>query len=186
MPEEGNLLRALVQLLQPQVVVEFGFQTGASTKYLLECINDGWVYTYDPFITPPDWTYDSNLRLTFHRKGQQDIEPQDTNFKKVDLVFFDGSHDFKINVATMDRLDTMLAPDAIIAVHDTGCWRTDLFDSPGFGKLVAPNLRMHQPHEVAFCDYLQKKGWNRINMTPTHIVRHGLSLLQRNNNENGL
>jgi predicted O-methyltransferase YrrM len=180
MDEEGNILASLVAMMQPQVVVEFGFCQGHSTRYLLHNLSkDGQLVSYDPSPSRFDEDLKAEKRLTLLTRGQETFTPADVSDKKVDLVFFDGSHDFSINVESIKRLLPSMSNDALIVIHDTGLWNTDLFDQPQFGVLVAPKLRAHQPHERKFADWLQTIGFQRINLCPTHITRHGLSILQR-------
>ena len=182
MPQEGNVLSSLITMLEPKVIVEFGCQTGASTKIMHDSPPyTQWIYTYDPFVEPQEWMTDS--RVFFLKKGQETFESADINHQKIDLVFFDGSHNLKLNIDTWHRFKASLAPGAIIAVHDTGMWDTRLFTAPGFGKIVG-HFQVHQPDEVAFVNWLRSvEGLEGIDLCPTHVVRHGLTLLQRSKDE---
>jgi hypothetical protein len=72
-------------------------------------------------------------------------------------VFLDGAHDLALNQQTFERLLPMLAPDAIVAVHE------------------------HQPEERAFVNWVREEhpDFAQIDLH-THVVpRRGTALLQR-------
>jgi hypothetical protein len=178
MAEEGKILSSLITMIEPEIIVEFGTQNGFSTRLMYEAEpKTQIIYTYDPTINFSKWMDEE--RIIFKKKGQESFEAKDIDFKKIDLVFFDGSHDLELNKQTWERIKGSLSESAIIVVHDTGKWDVRLFDNNSFGYLVHGFYRVHQPDEVEFVKYLRKEeNLEGIDLTPVHVIRHGLTLLQ--------
>ena len=177
MPEEGELLRAIVQMIKPEVAVEFGYMSGVSASYIIDGLSgNAKLISYDP--QPREGPLE-DPRHTLLLKGQETICAEDVGNKKIDFVFWDGAHLLTINRDTYQALSPLLSDKCIMAVHDTGLWDTRKYDFASFGIVVNEHYRAHQPDEILFADFLVKEGWHRRDMCPTHVVRHGISFFQR-------
>jgi predicted O-methyltransferase YrrM len=121
-PEEGELLYALIRATKPMRCVETGTHKGLSTHYIAQALQDngvGHVHTCDPV----DWgqfkIFEASPlkeRISFHPiKGTQMIfdEPH-----KIDFLFIDGYHGKKDVIEEIEHLFPMLAPNAIVIFHD--------------------------------------------------------------------
>lgn len=177
MSEEGELLRAVVQMIKPTTAVEFGYMSGVSASYIIGGLNgDARLISYDP--QPKEQALEDPRHILL-LKGQETICFDDVGGKPIDFVFWDGSHQQTLNLQTYHAITPLLSDKCIMAVHDTGYWDTLKYDYPSFGVIVNGHYRAHQPDELLFCDYLAKNGWHRIDFCPTHVVRHGISFFQR-------
>lgn len=174
--EEGNVLTALVRMISADTVVEFGHQTGASARAILNGLKaTGKLYSYDTSSIRliPD------QRFVFVHKDMAHNTPTDYDNRKVDFVFFDGAHNLQVNMNALQALLPSLTEDAIIAIHDTGYWDISVFDNKDFGY-EKDGKRYHQPDEIKFVETLQKDGWNVITLRTGKELRHGLTIAQRN------
>lgn len=191
--DEALLLFGLVRVVRPRTVVEFGFLGGRSASNFLRALDrDARLYTYD--IDPEaertaEATVGHDPRLRFVRKSQAEFDPVDVEGRAVDLAFLDASHDPLLNRETLRRLIPALAPDAILAVHDTGTiarssmtprqiedadrvWRRQWIDRESFE---------HQPGERATVNWLRDEHpeFAQLHLHTGRVVRWGLTLLQR-------
>ena len=74
----------------------------------------------------------NDQRLRFTLKSQDKIRAEDVDNRSIDFVLLDASHDLAMNRETFTRIEPLLAPRAILAVHDTGAWsREGVQLSPG-------------------------------------------------------
>ena len=95
--DEALLLLAMVRVLRPKTIVEFGFSYGKSAFNFLQALDGkGDVYSYD--IAPSSAEYaakhfSSFANFHFLQKSQEHFLPSDTDGKLVDFAFFDGAHD---------------------------------------------------------------------------------------------
>ena len=176
MEEEGEVLSSLVGMVCPKVIVEFGYLTGRSTHYLLKNLpKDSNIYSFD---IKKGLTKQPDERHTLYICRQQDFNISQTNGEKIDFVFFDGAHDLEINKQTWEKIKQHLSENCIICVHDTGLWDTRVFNNKQLGVMVDDIYRAHQPDEIKFVEYLKSIGLNTIHLTPKHVLRHGITILQ--------
>ena len=186
--DEALLLYALVKTVDPKTIVEFGFLAGhSSTNFLRAMSSDARLYSYD--IADASMRIARKIRderFRFIFKSQADFDCSDVDNRLVDLVFFDGSHDFDLNVVTFEKVRKCLSERALVIVHDTGAWYGDLQgrQTPeGYfagGSIDAGYI--HRPDERKFVNYIRvnMEGFDQIHLHSTSKFRHGLTVLQRN------
>jgi predicted O-methyltransferase YrrM len=190
--DEAIALFGIVRTLRPRVVVEFGFFHGHSAFNFLQALpGDAKLYSYDidaDSIRRAETEFKFDKRFTFIGKSQTDFDPADIGNQQIDLAFFDAAHELDLNIETFNRIVAHLAPEAMVAIHDTGLWHRDYFEPihetfareyPGVWK--DDDLFAHQPGERAFIDWIvaEHPEFSAINFHSTRTLRHGFSLLQR-------
>ena len=182
------MLYALVKTVDPKTIVEFGFFAGHSANNFLKAMaSDARLYSYDiseASMKLARKIHDKRFRFIF--KSQTEFEPSDVDNRIIDLAFFDAAHDFRLNVATFEKLTGSLGARALIVVHDTGAWYGDLkgLKTPQghFLNGSASSGYIHQPGERAFVNYIREnmKDFDQIHLHCTSKFRHGMTVLQRN------
>jgi predicted O-methyltransferase YrrM len=187
--DEALLLHALVRVVRPTTVVEIGFHHGWSAYNFLAALDkDARLYSFD--VDPlcdevARRRFGDEPRLVYRRRPQQDLTPDDVDRRAVDLVFVDGAHDLALNQAAFERLMPMLAPDAIVGIHDTGTVARRF--TPDWLLRVLPPERWigdafeHQPDERAFVNWLRDAhpDFAQLHLHTDRTPRSGLTLLQR-------
>ncbi|CAE7705267.1 lig-1 [Symbiodinium sp. CCMP2456] len=122
--DEALLLYSLVRALRPRTIVEFGTSNGFSALNWMHAIAedpDARVFSYDILPYPAARALeDSDPRFFFHQKSQADFEPADVDGRPIDVAFFDAGHLIEYSLKAFERLHPALAPNALVAVHDTG------------------------------------------------------------------
>jgi len=122
--DEALLLYSLVRALRPRTIVEFGTSNGFSALNWMHAIAedpDARVFSYDILPYPAARALeDSDPRFFFHQKSQADFEPADVDGRPIDVAFFDAGHLIEYSLKAFERLRPALAPNALVAVHDTG------------------------------------------------------------------
>ena len=122
--DEALFLHGLLRVIRPATVVEIGFYHGVSAYNFLSAMDaDARLYAFD--VDPvcdqvAQRRFGDEPRLTYRRRAQQDLTAADVDGRTVDLVFIDGAHDAELNGQAFERLLPMLAPNAVVAIHDTG------------------------------------------------------------------
>jgi predicted O-methyltransferase YrrM len=187
--DEALFLHGLLRVTRPRTVVEFGFLQGHSAlNFLLALEDDARLYSFD---IDPSAERAANERLghdkrfRFLRKSQTDITRDDIDGHPIDFVFIDAAHDLELNQATFERLLPMLAPDALIGVHDTGTVPRELF--PDWHWLLRTEQNWvdgeyeGQPGERAFMNWLldNHSDFSQIHLGSRRTIRCGVSLVQR-------
>ena len=190
--DEALMLFALTRVLRPQVVVEVGFLGGQSAFNFLRALDpDATLYSFDiaeASAAIAQEAFGDIRNFVFHRISQDEIAPEHVDHRTVDLAFLDASHDLDLNRRTFERLAPMLAPRAVLAVHDTGAWSRRHF-GPVHHAVAAerpdlwasPDAFEHQRDERAFVDWLLDRHpeFSQIHLHSDRTVRHGTTLLQR-------
>ncbi|MDQ3741289.1 MAG: class I SAM-dependent methyltransferase [Actinomycetota bacterium] len=191
--EEALVLYALVRAVRPRTVVEFGFHDGRSAFNLVRALDpDARLYTYDigaASARVAEQLFGHDDRVRFHLKSQAEFEPADVDGREVDFVFLDASHDLALNQETFRRVLPVLAPDALVAVHDTGTVPRALLTPGQLAEVeaawshqwVTPDAFEHQPGERATLNWLRDEHpeFAQVNLHTHRVVRWGLTLLQR-------
>jgi predicted O-methyltransferase YrrM len=191
--DEALVLFALVRAVRPRTIVEFGFDQGRSAFNFLRALDaDGRVYSFDVRDEPArlaEALFGGDERLRFVRKSQAAFEPADVDGRPVDLVLLDASHDLALNQETLRRVLPTLAPQAILAVHDTGTVtraaltpRQQAEADAGWSRQwVADDEFEHQPGERATVNWLRAEHpeFAQIHLHTLRVPRWGLTLLQR-------
>jgi predicted O-methyltransferase YrrM len=191
--EEALLLFALVRAVRPRTVLELGFGRGRSAYNFLRALDaDARLYTFDVSDEAARMAaqlFGHDERLRFRRKSQAEFEPADVDGRSVDLVLLDASHDLALNRETLRRVLPILAPDAILAVHDTGTMHRSALtprqqvkaDTIWRAQWVVPDVFEHQPGERATVNWLRDEHpeFAQIHVHTHRVLRWGLTLLQR-------
>lgn len=157
--DEALLLYALVKTIDPKTIVEFGFLAGHSAINFLKAMSsDAMLYSYDILdLSKQASRKIHDARFRFIYKSQAEFEHSDVENRLVDLVFFDGSHDFQLNVVTFERVRECLNESALIIVHDTGAWCSiiDGFQTNEgyFIDGLTSRGYIHRPDERKFVNY---------------------------------
>lgn len=183
--EEALFLYALLRLVRPRVIVEFGFFEGHSARVFCRACPESQVFSFDLEDNPPARAaLECFPNFHFRHKSMSDVVHADVGHGAVDFVFFDACHEEDINMATLRIMEPWLADGAIVAVHDTGLWHRrwltpDRLGEPG--QWVAADLYAHQPGERRFVRRLRdtRPHWGQIELGTTACLRHGLSLIQK-------
>ena len=190
--EEALLLAAVVRVLRPRTIVEFGFSQGHSALNFLEAMtSDARLYSYDVDPVSRDIAqriFAKDPRFTYLHKSQTDFDPVDIECRRIDLCFIDSAHSLDLNQETWRCIVPCLAPSALVAVHDTGTWHRKHFNpvnakhaaQTAEGWLSADEFQPYR-EEREFVNWVcaQHDGWTATHLHTTATLRQGLSLLQR-------
>lgn len=193
---EAIMLYALVAVLRPQKILEYGFNRGHSARAMLSaCAPECLLTSVD--IAP--WPgYESRAEfltsmfpanLIYHGgRSQETFVPEET----FDLIFIDAAHDLNLNKATWKQIvdAKAMASNCVIVVHDTGLWEVDyMYQIVGreieFGRRAISNKfprggRAHQPDEIEFVNWIlqQHPTFTKVDLVSNHYFRHGMTFLQ--------
>lgn len=153
--------------------------------------SDARLYSYDIDPTSRDEAkrvFAGEPRFTYLHKSQTDFDAVDIEGRPIDLCFIDAAHSLDLNQKTWRRITPYLAPEALVAVHDTRIWHREHFN-PTSAEYAAKkpdgwlDADIFQPHreEREFDNWVcaQREGWIVVHLHTTAALRHGLSLLQR-------
>jgi predicted O-methyltransferase YrrM len=187
--DEALLLHALVRVVRPQTVVEIGFFRGHSSFNFLRALDaDARVYSFDIEPRAADWArerFGDDPRLVFRVRSQAELTPADVDDRLADFVFLDASHDLGLNLATFGRLRPIMAPTAILAVHDTGTIPRRFVPAEHWWHAV-PDVWVGDEAEVmgderAFVNAVLEHHpeFAQIHLHSRRTARAGLTLLQR-------
>lgn len=124
-PEEGELLYALVRGIKPKFCIETGTHKGLSTHYIAQALEDnkeGHVVTCDPI----DWNQPGifsqsplNHRITYKKLRGKDLFSDDSiKAPVVDFLFIDGYHGKKDVIEEIEYFFPYLTKNAIVVFHD--------------------------------------------------------------------
>jgi len=191
--EEALLLYSLIRMIRPKVLLEFGFHYGHSAFNFLEAMGkDDHLYSFDIAESAKQVaaTYFSHRKnFTFHFKSQTEVSSADFTHLPVDFVFLDASHQLDLNQVTFARLLPLLAPDGLIAIHDTGTWAKKFFEPSQVerGRTAASedwlNADEFQPAkaEREFVNWVldEHREFSVINLNTLNTMRNGITLIQR-------
>jgi len=190
--DEAIALFGIIRSLRPKVVVEFGFFHGHSAFNFLQALPaDSQLFSYDidpESIRRAKSEFGFDPRFTFIGKSQTEFDATDIRRQTIDFAFFDAAHELDLNQETFRRIVPHLATEGMLAVHDTGLWPREHFQSIHHeferempGEWVTENLYAHQPGERRFIDWILSEypEFSAIHFHSTGTLRHGFSLLQR-------
>jgi predicted O-methyltransferase YrrM len=125
--EEALMVAALVRVVRPKTIVEFGFSRGHSALNFLEAMpKDSKLFSFDIDPSSRDIAaacFAQDDRFTYHHKSQTDFLSSDICERTIDCCFIDAAHDLGLNQRTWNQILPSLAPNALVLVHDTGTWR---------------------------------------------------------------
>lgn len=171
--EDAEILKAIILLTTPLVVLEFGHLFGDSSRAMLSVMReDARLISIDKDM--PARVKDS--RFTFHQISQEEYIPTE----KIDFVFLDASHDFELNKKTFENIKPFLSDKAIVAVHDTGTWPSNLWNF-NLGHETSDGRYAHCPDEIHFVNWLfeNEPDYQQIHFHSVHEPRHGITLIQK-------
>lgn len=187
--DEALLLHSLVRALRPQTVVEIGFLKGDSAFNFLRALDkEARLYSFDVDPACAEIArerFADDPRLTYRTRSQETLEREDIDGHLADFVFLDAAHDLDLNQATFKRLLPLMAPNAILTVHDTGIIPRTFVPAGHWTLEVterwAGDEYEHQPDERAFVNWLLERHpeFSQIHVHSTRAFRHGVTLLQR-------
>ena len=191
--EEALVLFALIRALRPQTVVEFGFHEGRSAFNILRALDPAArLYSYDVGEESAELAaelFAHDARFTFHLRSQSDFEPADVEGRPVDFVFLHASHAPATNRETFRRVLPVLAPDALVAVHDTGtvlrsCLTAEQQHEANTvwpDRWLSGDVFEHQPGERATVNWLRDEHpeFAQIHLHTHAVARWGLTIGQR-------
>jgi predicted O-methyltransferase YrrM len=172
--------------------VEFGFLAGHSALNFLTALpSESRLYSFDIDAGSEAAArrfFGDRKNFRFIRKSQADVTSADFDGGPIDLVFLDASHELELNVRTFERLQDLLAEDAVVIVHDTGTWSPahmapvhveHVRAEPGFW--VAEDEYAHRPEEREFVNWVREAHpeFAQLNLHTQRTLRNGMTLLQR-------
>lgn len=123
-PEEGELLYALVRATKPETCVETGTHRGLSTHYIAQALEDnnqGHVYTCDPVDWGQDGIFEKSPlkeRITFLKKKGIEMEKTSNDSSSIDFLFIDGYHGENDVLEEIDHFFPWLSKNALVVFHD--------------------------------------------------------------------
>jgi len=185
--EEALFLYSVLRVLRPQTVVEIGFLNGRSAHNFLCALEpDARLYSFDIHgAEGAHALFGHDSRFTFRTRSQDELTPEDIDGRKADFVFLDASHELDLNLRTFARLLPLMAPDAILAIHDTGTIPRR-FVRDGHYFLASDvgwvgDEREVMPDERAFMNWLLEEHpeFAQVHFHSRRTVRCGFTLLQR-------
>jgi predicted O-methyltransferase YrrM len=187
--DEALFLHALLRVVRPETAVEIGFLHGDGAFNLLRALDtDARLYSFDndpSCAQVAHRRFGHDPRFTYRTRAQEALEPADLDGRAAEFVFLDAAHDLVLNQRAFERLLSLMAPTAIVAVHDTGAI-PGAFIPEGHparrlaGQWIDDEFE-HQPDERAFVNWLleEHSEFSQIHLHTRRAARHGLTLLQR-------
>lgn len=179
MEPDLQLIKAVCNLVDPKVIVEFGFLRGIATRGMIEYTDrDAHIWTYEIEDRTRFATNDPKHTLLY--KNMKDFSPEDIGNKKIDLVLFDASHVLSDSLPAWEAVKPHLNKGAIILVHDTGAYLKSKYNPSEISiKEVRGDYVYHCPDEHEFLKLLHAEGYNCVNFTCLTKIRHGIAVLQK-------
>ena len=187
--DEALFLHAVLRVVRPRTVVEVGFLNGRSALNFLTALDpDARLYSFDvdPACAPiAQERLGNDPRFRFRNVGQDELTQEHIDGRLADFIFLDASHDFALNRETFRRLEDFMAPDALLAIHDTGTVPRNLFPA-GHALLDTKENWIGdeyegEPGERAFVNWLldERPRFEQIHLHSRATVRCGITLVQR-------
>jgi len=160
LPREALLMYAIVKMMCPRTILEFGFAKGYSANNFLESMPaDCKLYSFDPSTESRDISQEiKDSRFKFIFKKGEEIVHSDIENRFIDILFLDTSHEFISNVRIFKKVKKYLADDCVIMVHDTGLFNKDFMVKEWDFKdsfYVTEKGYAHKPQERLFVNYLK-------------------------------
>lgn len=170
---DAKFIQAVIEMTSPLVLLEFGHLFGDSARSMLEVMRpDARLYSYDCDQN----SHITDSRFTFFKQSQTEV----SGIENIDFVFLDASHDLELNKITFEKIKDKLSPNAIIAIHDTGTWPSNVY---GFdrGYNLPDGRYIHCPGERLFSNWLTEahSEYKQVHLHSNRDVRHGITLVQK-------
>jgi hypothetical protein len=170
---DADLLKAIITMTNPRVILEFGYLFGDSSRAMLSVMRPT-----DKLVSVDKdrKAHIKDERFSFVCQSQETYIPKE----KVDFVFLDASHDLELNKKTFENLKPFLTEKAIIAVHDTGTWPSNLWNFE-LGQETSGGRYAHCPDEIHFVNWLfeNEPEYQQIHLHSITEARHGITLVQK-------
>ena len=190
--EEALLLFGMVRTVRPKTVVEIGFFFGQSAFNFLRAMDhDAMLFSFDidgESERFADIRFGHDPRFRFARKSQDEIVEADIGVgRRIDFLFIDASHDLELNQRTFAAIEGLLAPRALVAIHDTGTWSRSFFTGQFAGqgdtypgKWTSEDEYAHQLDERRFVNWIgeTRPQYGQIHFHSDRTRRDGMTLLQ--------
>jgi len=195
--DEAFTFFSLVQVIRPEVILEFGFAKGHSSRNFLAAMSKNCkLYSFDIKKESEDIakTIIKDNRFKFILKGQEDFIPSDIDNNLIDITFFDASHNTDLNIITFRKIKDYIKKNGVILVHDTGSWNNNynekVRNTEGYyvngypfpkGYFLNKDEYIHQQGERKFVNFLRENypEFHQIHFHSTNTFRHGLTMLQK-------
>lgn len=179
---DALVLGAIARYVAKANILEFGCEEGFSSRVWIES-GAAHLTCVDVSVREGVWRLFRQYpgRVTIAEKPQQEFHPS-SNY---DIVFFDASHSFDVNVQTYRNIEHGLSPECLIIIHDTGLWcphKMTKHHSDFAMDRKKPWIDggvEHQPEERQFVRWLGAIGWSCVNLGSRSELRHGLTICQR-------
>lgn len=190
--DEALLMYAIVKVLRPKVILEFGFYLGHSSyNFLRAAGSDTHVFSFDVtevsrLTATRYFSHYQNFR--YLHKSQVDFDVTDVEGMRVDMLFIDASHSLSHNIETFDRVLPVLDKDAVVVIHDTGTWAKrhcrpvhKTFAASRTTQWLNGEEFVHQPEERDFVNYIGETypEFQQIHLHSLNTLRHGLTIMQK-------
>ena len=114
-PQVVGFLVALVEALRPRYVIETGCYHGTTSAAIGEALIVGSLDTMDidSYSVELATAFTQGLPVTVHHCASLDFTPS----QPIDLAFLDSDPDIRLH--ELEHFAPYLAPDAIVAIHDS-------------------------------------------------------------------
>lgn len=198
--DDLGLLYATIKETRPATLVQIGIFDGDGSKLLLSaCDDDAKLYDFDPY-KPETGNMIMSLRPNQYKylhKPAQEMTLADLDGRLADFAFFDAGHKFEENKEMWKALVKVLSQDAIVAIHDTGCWSKPFLDAHQ-ADTVKYNFDVSQipvtthdgkqwlchqnsVDERLFVNWIRQEypQFATVNFHTYRYVRNGMTLLQK-------
>jgi predicted O-methyltransferase YrrM len=187
--DEALLLHSLIRVTRPATLVEIGSLRGRSTFNFLRALDDDarlYAFDIDPRAEKlAQERFGHDPRFAFRLRSQTELTADDIDGRRADFVFLDAAHDFELNKVTFDRLLPLMAPRAVLAVHDTGTIPRALVPDGHWWHDV-PDVWVGDEGEVEagereFVNWVlaEHPEFGQVHLHATRSPRCGITLLQR-------
>ena len=184
--DEALLLYAIVKVLNPKTIVEFGFASGYSAYNFLKAMsNESKLYSFDPSSHSLECASAVNdSRFKFIQKKGEDFEHSDIDQASIGMVFIDASHNFLPNVQLFKKIERHFSDECLIAIHDTGLFNRDFMENDWSLEgsfYVGEKGYAHRPQERMFVNWLKRKypQYDQIHFHSMTVGRMGITILKK-------
>jgi predicted O-methyltransferase YrrM len=164
--DELLLMFALVRVIRPRTILEFGFHMGASANNWLKSSRDPRLKLFSWDISSTSEAVAKKMsqtdpRLTFIKKPQEEFDSRILRGRNVDIVLLDAGHTLKSQVSLWTLLQPVLSANSFVVIHDTGRKKFDLETARAVQKSMKTKVLQVPIYTQSSC-----KKWNKLLNTP--------------------